>query len=286
MADVESSAAGPPGPPASLLAAIRRALRPLARLLIARGIPFPAFAELAKGIYVDVAEAEFPVEGKRQTDSRIHLLTGVHRKDVRRLRSEDSEEPRAPKRAVLASQVIARWTSQGAFLDRRKRPRALSRVDGGDAPSFDGLVRSVNTDIRPRVVLDELLRLGLVRLDDDDRVHLESDAFLPAEGSDELAFYFGRNLHDHFAAGVHNLLGETPRQLERSVNYNHLTPEAVAEIEALARKLGMEALQRINRRALALQQRSAGSPAAISRINFGIYFFSQEQPRRRRDDET
>jgi len=37
---------------------------------------------------VDVAVKEFPVDGKPQTDSRVTLLTGVHRKDVKRLRNE------------------------------------------------------------------------------------------------------------------------------------------------------------------------------------------------------
>ncbi len=271
------------GPTPALVAAIRRALAPLARLLIAKAIPFPAVAEILKGVYVDVAERDFPVDGKPQTDSRVHLLTGVHRKDVKRLRHAPSEPLAVPKRASLSTQIIARWTTQKAYLDGRKRPRPLSRT-GTKGPAFDDLVRSVNTDIRPRVVLDELLRLGIVRLDDDDRIHLVSAAFVPEPGSDDLAFYFGRNLHDHFAAGVHNLLGGEPRFLERSVAYNNLTPEAVEELHRLARELGMDALQKVNERALALQQRDRGSSEAELRMNFGLYFFGQPQPKD--DDDT
>lgn len=269
------------GPTPALVAAIRRALTPLTRLLIAKAIPFPAVAEILKGVYVAVADNDFPVDGKAQTDSRIHLLTGVHRKDVKRLRHAPGEPQAVPKRASLSTQIIARWTTQKAYLDSRKRPRPLSRT-GTKGPAFDDLVRSVNTDIRPRVVLDELLRLGIVRLEDDDRIHLVSAAFVPEPGSDDLAFYFGRNLHDHFGAGVHNLLGGDPRFLERSVAYNNLTPEAVDELHRLARELGMEALQKVNERALALQQRDRGSRDAAMRMNFGLYFFGQAQPK---DDE-
>ena len=75
---------------------MRRLLRPLVRLLIERSIPLPFVTELLRGLYVEVAVKEFPVEGKRQTDSRVNLLTGVHRKDVKRLRAHAVflEDPR------------------------------------------------------------------------------------------------------------------------------------------------------------------------------------------------
>ncbi|MBV5344757.1 MAG: hypothetical protein JZU63_04105, partial [Rhodoferax sp.] len=72
--------------------------------------------------------------------------------------------------------------------------------------SFDRLVASESTDIRARAVLDEWLRLGIVELDADDNVRLISDAFVPKKGFEEKAYFLGRNLHDHIAASVHNLL--------------------------------------------------------------------------------
>src|SRR3974390_1739599 len=76
----------PGEPPRALTQAIVRLLRPLVRVLIAHGVTFPMLAQLLKDIYVDVAEGAFPLSGKAQTDSRLSLLTGVHRKDVRALR--------------------------------------------------------------------------------------------------------------------------------------------------------------------------------------------------------
>jgi len=258
------------------------------RLLIARGITFPAAAELLKDIYVDVADRDFPVDGKPQTDSRIHLLTGVHRKDVRRLRNTQPEANPTPKRVALATQIISRWTTEAEYLDRDGRPLLLPRLaaeDDSAAASFASLVRSVNTDIRPRVVLDELLRLGIVELSADEQICLRADAFVPESGSDELAFFFGRNLHDHAAAAVHNLLGGEPRFLERSVSYNHLPLAAVVELAALSRQLGMAALQQINARALSLQKEVSGKPGAEQRINFGTYFFSRADADSAPEDE-
>jgi hypothetical protein len=263
--------------PEMLTAALQRLLRPLVRFLISCSIPFPFTSNLLRGLYIDVAVKEFPVAGKPQTDSRITLLTGVHRKDVKRLRGAPHLALRAPRLASLSSQLIARWTTLPEYLDEQGAPKALPRLPEGSGPCFESLVRALNTDIRPRVVLDEWLRLGIAELDDQDRVHLTVQAFVPPTGSNEMTYYFGRNLHDHVAAAVHNMQGESEPFLERSVNYNNLTPAAVAELTELAKLRGMQVLQEINARALQLQQQDSGLTDASRRINFGLYLFAEDE---------
>lgn len=258
-----------------LMRALQHLLRPIVRLLVARGILYPALSSLLKIVYVEVALREFPIEGKRQTDSRLSLLTGVHRKDVRRLRSETGAGHRAPASVSLGAQVVARWTGDPRYHDTEGRPRPLLRTaaSAGHDPSFDELVTSVSKDIRPRSVLDEWLRLGVAVLDSDDRVSLNAEAFVPSHGFNEKLYYYGRNLHDHAAAGTHNLLEGEPPLLDRSVYYSALTSESVIELSKLATRAGMEAVQAVNRRALELKQRDRGKPYARLRMNFGIYFF-------------
>ncbi len=262
------------------MAALRRLLRPLVRLLIARSITFPSVSGVLRGLYVEVAVNEFPVADKPQTDSRITLLTGIHRKDVKRLRNQRHLAMRPPRTVALGSQLIARWTTLPEYLDARGAPQPLPRAaTEGTLQSFESLVRSINTDIRPRVVLDEWLRLGIVRVDDQDRVCLNVAAFIPSPGSEEMTYYFGRNLHDHIAAAVHNMMGGAGAAplLERSVNYNNLSSAAVAELATIARQRAMEVLQELNARALQLQQRDSGQPGASQRFNFGLYEFIEEQ---------
>jgi len=260
-----------------LLQALARLLRPLIRLLLAKGVSYPALTKMLKAVYVSIAEDEFRLVGKRQTDSRISLLTGIHRKDVRRLRADGEQPLVAPPSVSLGGQLVARWAGLPEFLDDGGRPLPLPRHPGAaGGPSFDSLVASISTDIRPRAVLDEWLRLGVAHLDDADRVVLNAEAFVPERGFEEKAFYFGRNLHDHIAAGAHNLLGEGRPFVERSVYYGDLTPESVRELAALSEAEGMQALQVVNRRALELQQRDRGSAGARRRMNFGIYFYDSE----------
>jgi hypothetical protein len=244
-------------------------------VLIAKGITFPVLSRLLKDVYVEVAQTEFAEPGKPLTDSRISLLTGVHRKDIRALRENRRGSGGAPPVLSRNAHLIALWTGAPDYLDGRGRPRPLprQRPNGGGA-SFDGLVESVSTDIRPRAVLDEWLRQGLARLDSDDLVHLNTRAFVPSEDFADIAYYFGRNLRDHVAASSHNLLGGDPSMLEQAVYYEDLTPRSVAELHQLARELGSDVLIRVNRRAFELADRDKGADGASERMTFGVYFYA------------
>jgi hypothetical protein len=267
-------------PSPHLVSALRSLLRPLVRLLVARGVTYPMLAELLKKTYVDVADREFRLEGRPPSDSRVTLLSGVHRKDVRRLRNEVAPADGAmPDTVALGAQLVAEWITR--FRDAGGHPRPLARLESqGGAQSFEALVAGVSTDIRARAVLDAWLRLGVAELDEQGRVVLRGAAFVPSRGSREKAFYFGHNVGDHLAAAAHNLLGERPPFLERSVHYDALDPASVSELAALAESAGMKALQAVNREAMERETRDKKAPAPKQRITFGIYFFSE-----RRDKE-
>ena len=263
-------------PPESLTRAIEKLLRPLVGLLLEHGLTYTWLTGVLKRIYVDVADKEFALDGKRQTDSRITLLTGVHRKDVRQFRADPLSDAPPPESVYLGAQLVALWTSDDRFLDDREAPLKLWRLPReDDEPDFEDLVTSVSKDIRPRAVLDEWVRLGVVQIDDSGRIVLKQEAFIPSQGFDEKAFYLGRNIHDHLAAARHNVQGNTPPFMERSVYYDELTQESVDKLSELAEQEGMQALKKINSRARRLQKRDAGSDEEKYRMNFGIYFFDE-----------
>jgi hypothetical protein len=189
---------------------------------------------------------------------------------------EEPVDQQIPLNISLGAQLAARWITAAEYLDADGQPVPLSRLasDGGDK-SFEALVASVSKDIRPRAVLDEWVRLGVAHIDESDRVCLNVAGFIPEKGFDEKAYYFGQNLHDHIAAGTHNLLGRPPPFLDRSVYQEQLTEASVAELANLARDLGMQNLKAIHRRALALERRDAGAADANRRMNFGIYFYCE-----------
>lgn len=273
-------------PPASVLAAVRRLLRPLVRLLLDHRITFTLLSGLLKEAYVEVAEKDFTLEDKKQTTTRVSLLTGIHRKDVKRLRETPPDEDAVPATASLGAQLVGRWMGGAEYQDEAGQPLALPRLAAGaEGPSFESLVASVSTDIRPRAVLDEWVRLEAVHIDDDDRVILNAGAFVPAGGFDEKVFFLGRNLRDHIAAGAHNLRGKGKAMPERSVFYDGLTAESLRELGELSERLGMEALQEVNRRAMTLQQRDEASADNDGRMTFGLYFYREPSDSRAADDD-
>lgn len=267
-------------PPQALVSAIRKLLRPLVRLMLSYQITYPSLITLLKSLYVEVAEEEFALDGKRQSDSRINLLTGVHRKDVKRLRAEQEQPSSVPSSISTGARVIAHWLGSEQFRDARGGPRALPLRQSASSgePSFDDLVERVcRQDIRPRVILDEWQRLGIAHLDEQQRVVLDTGAFTPDQGFEEKAFFFGKNLQDHISAGAHNLLGGKPAHFDRSVYYDCLSAESVERLRERANEVGMQALQTINSEALALQQRDSRRDeenAPRYRINFGVFHYN------------
>jgi hypothetical protein len=274
-------------PPASLVSALRQLLRPLVRLLTAQGITYPMLAELLKQTYVEVAVHHFGLDAEPPTDSRVSLLTGVHRKEVKRLRQPVAEQAEPmPELVALGAQLAAAWTTRKDLRDRRGRPRALPRLASqGGARSFEGLVASISKDIRARSLLDEWLRLGVVEVDAQDRVRLRTAAFVPTRGFDEKAFYFGHNLHDHIAAAAHNMQGAGAAFLERSVHYEGLQAASVSKLAERAEAAGMAALQSVYRDAKQHEARDRKVEAAKQRLTFGIYFYSEPAAGETRDKD-
>ncbi len=277
---------GPPGqpaaPPPAVLTAVRRVLVPLVRTLIGFGISWPMLANLLKSVYVEVAERAFALPGKQMTDSRITLLTGVHRKDVSQIRNAPAKadgaaaEEAAAAAPSLGSQVLSRWLAHPDYRDADGRPRPLPRSSGtGGEPSFETLVTGISKDIRPRVLLDELLHAGLVAERTGGLLDLVEAAHVPRGDLDKLAYYYGRNLADHLAASGHNLAGGLPPFLERALAYDGLRPESIAVLRGEADRMGMAMLVELNRMAADLADGDAGRDDARHRFTAGLYLYDE-----------
>lgn len=259
------------GPSAALVRALTRLLRPLIRLLIARGVTFPYLMNLVKRLYVTTAEESLAADA---TVSRLSITTGLQRKDINRIKSEPPPEVVTPQATSLGPRLIGIWLGDPAFRAKRGGAKALPRTsDDPKKKSFEDLVHMVSTDVRPKVILDEWVRLGIVTVDKDDVIRLKSDAFVPEEGFDEKAYYLGRNVADHIAASVHNLLGEQDPLFERAVYYDRLTPESIAYLRKRAREYAMTALVALNKDALKRADDDAGKAGADRRMALGIYYY-------------
>ena len=103
-----------------LYAAMARILRPLIHILIRNGISYGTFADLAKWLFVDVANREFAIEGRKQTISRVSVITGLNRKEVKRVSELPAPDDQASsERYNRAARVIAGWRRDKAFRSKK-----------------------------------------------------------------------------------------------------------------------------------------------------------------------
>jgi Family of unknown function (DUF6502) len=261
---------------------IRLALRgatvlmsPIVRWLLRHGVSYGSFADSLKTVFVNVAREELERGGSKVTNSALSVLSGVHRKDIRAL-VENSDGTilgsGGTRNIPLASQVFTRWLTDAAFRDRSGTARPLPRV--GDKRSFESLCISISTDVHPRTVLDELVRLGLVQIDENDVVVPVAAAFVPSRKLDELTDLFAANIADHVAAGAHNLTMAGPKYLEQSIWADGLSDDSVHHLHQMSRKAWDDTFQVVVGQARERVAADAGGDEN-HRIRFGVYFFSE-----------
>ena len=264
--------------PDPFLRILQGLVRPLARMLITRGVSAPVFYRMMKRVYVEVARDEFGLDGAEPTQSRISLLTGVHRRDVHDILADDSETwETARRRSATVATVLGQWTARQDYLDGDGLPRRLPRT-APTGPSFEALVRDINRDIRPRTILDELLRQNLVtQSEEDGMLEIAGDAVAGPGAPDQRAIFFAANVGDHLAAAADNLTSEEPRFLERAVFYNRLTADSVDQIEEAARGASQTLLETINRDSQPLQEADKTKEGNTHRYRLGVYFYREDR---------
>lgn len=256
---------------------VSRILGPIVRLLIARGLRIPDLYESLKRLYVEQADQHFRIDGKRLTDSRISVLTGLQRRDVKRLRREAPESSAASMGPV--PRVISAWISHPDWQDDHGNPSPLPRKGSGKN-TFDALVAQVSRDIHPRTVLDALLETGSASLDETGgTVSLNATAYVPRDEA-TLETYLANNVGDHLEAGVGNILAapDAAPFFERAAHFNNLSPASLDTLDEQARILQSDALQQIASLARELQETDATDDTAVGRFRCGAFIYLDSKP--------
>ena len=157
------------------------------------------------------SENEFALEGKKQTTSRIGVLTGLNRKEVVCLLKppiSDTDAMSAPLNR--AQRVLSAWLRDKDFLDEKGDPRMLS-FSGPD--SFSELVKRYSGDMPARAVADELIRVGVLH-EDGGALRLLARSYVPHAQSDELSNILGTHVSDLIDAIDHNMTHDRERGVD------------------------------------------------------------------------
>ncbi len=253
----------------------------MVRLLIRHGMSYRAFSDVARNVFVDVAEEEFSLPGRKPSHSRTAVLTGINRKDIAKLK--DRPHPlseHSPSSPNPAARVITAWMNDARFHDEDGNPKPLQVEEQPTREdSFTTLAKEYSSDVPVRALIDELLRINAVERDGD-QVQLLVNAYVPIEDMQENLRIFGTAAADLLNTMDHNIGREEPGPfLQRTVSYNNISAADLEMIRQRSREQGEALLLQINEWLSELDQpSSAAADQQTFRVGVGVYYIEGPGP--------
>jgi len=263
---------------ALLLRTAEEVLLPLARLCVAQGLHFAKAEELFKRAYVRAARERRQAAGNDAVRdvSQVATATGLSRRDVARIGADLA--PRSLLRMTPATQLLTRWLADRSLRHRNGHVRKLPRQ--GPAPSFESMAQSVTKHVHPRSLLDEMLRLGMVKLvDQGDSVVPLPVRVVPEADEARLYGFLAANVGDHLAAAVANVLHRDRRHLEQAIFSNTIAGASVPAAQALVSAQWTHLLAALVPALEGLiEQDGAAGRAPDHRLRVGLYAYHEPLP--------
>lgn len=268
-----------------ILFALKKLLAGIVRLSLRNGVTFKEMAHICKGLYVDICTKEYGIQGRPTNVSRVALMTGMDRKDIRKVLDaqllEEKSSISAPDRVA---KILTAWYQDDAYTDKHQHPLPLPI--SGKAPSFEQLVKSFGGDMPAVTILKELKRSETVVENNEGLVEIQKPYFVPnhyanrntPELSDAQALEHGSSmLVDHINTIFHNLYRQDQAQREhielRATNAN-IPQTKLNEYYELIDKKSMELLYEIDQ--WLESNASTDNNKAKQRLGLGVYFISGE----------
>lgn len=148
-----------------VMLAIRYALKPLVRLALRSGVEYKELSTLLKEVNVEEAMSEAKLLRASQAYSGIALMTGIDRKDVKKikekLKTNDGDDFSAISRTVhRITRVLSAWHEGDLYTDTNGKPLHLRRKSG--SPNLVELVKTFSGDIPSNQVITEMLRVKAI----------------------------------------------------------------------------------------------------------------------------
>ncbi len=257
----------------TLQKAVTRVLSPLVRLVLRHGVSHAEFANWAKQAYVNEAQAHFGIDGKSPTVSRIAIVTGINRKEVKRISELSSEVNTGVSKHNRAIRVVTGWLQDKDFQNAKGQPVSLHFGDPED--SFNQLVKRYGGDVPARAMLDELTRVGTVK-NINGKVSLLQKGYVPHKSEAALLDLFSTSASDLLTTLDYNLQQSNAqgRRFQMSVAYDDVTDEGRKAFQALSAEQSLALLKHLDQ---TLSEYDRGANPTVqgegkNRVGLGIYW--------------
>jgi hypothetical protein len=267
--------------PEVLQTTIIRILKPLIRILLRNGIAYGTFSDIARKIYVDAGYQEAQRREQKITVSNVSILTGINRKEVKRLKESLSfDSDNSLKKFNRIVRVLAGWQHDEEFLDSDQEPRDLQLE--GKKTSFSSLVKRYSGDMPVVAMLNALIDSGNIKINDNGDIQLINPNYLPSTDSDQKLNILGIDTAEFIETIDHNLNIQHPEDAwyQRKASNTHIKHKSATRLRKLISKKAQQLLEDIDADLSANEVDSEEEDSCA--ISCGIYFY-QKSPSKSRE---
>jgi hypothetical protein len=247
-----------------------RILKPLIRILLRNGIAYGTFADIARKIYVDAGYQEAADRDQKQTVSNVSILTGINRKEVKRLKeSLTFDSDNSLKKFNRIVRVLAGWQHDDEFLDDDHEPKDLQLE--GKKSSFTSLVKQYSGDMPVVAMLNALMDSGNIKIIDNGNIQLINPNYLPSIDSDQKLNILGIDTAEFIDTIDHNINVDHPEDawFQRKASNTHIRKSAVKKLKKKINKKAQQLLEDID---ADLSSNEVENDEESCAVSFGIYF--------------
>ncbi len=265
-------------------AALRNLMEPIIMMLLRNGVTYKEFSTFCKNVFVDMAARDFGIRGRPTNISRVSVITGIDRKEVKRIKdllSENTAVIEAQQSQDRLSRILSGWHQDKDFVDNNGSPKFLP-VDGEGA-TFTSLAKRYGGDVPVNALLKELVRAGSVTENDDGTFQVLQRYFFVASNDPAALLRAGTVVNELGNTLFHNIYGVneksrmTPRFEGRASN-NDIDPRHIKAFKAFLDKEGQAFLERIDDWLTehAEPNKTQDTPQKTVRLGVGVFAIEQQ----------
>lgn len=254
--------------------ALFKILTSLVKIFIRNGLSYKDFCEKAKWVFVHVAATEGKLPFKKISHSRISTLTGIARKDIQMLMKQDSYVKKGSRDYNHAARVISGWLQDPYFADEHGNPAKLE-LNKGDY-SFKELVRKYSSEVTDRSILDELARVGAIKMDNEDRICLVTHGYIPFKDDNAKMELMGDDISNHVNTFYHNMKSPPEESyLQLKVSQENFPIAVLPKLRNIAKKEGSSFLHHLDSW-MSTYGNADQKTTETKRAGIGLYYFEED----------
>jgi hypothetical protein len=255
-----------------LLQACGRLLAPIVRYLVKGGVSWKQFSELSKAVFVQVTSADFGIRGRPTNISRVAILTGLDRREVRHQRQLlENEGPVSVGYMSKASQVLDGWYHDPDFCDSTGKPRPLALE--GEVASFAELARRYAPALPPMAMLKELRSANAIEENAEGSLRPLTRSYIPRQLPEEQVRLWSSTIRDLASAIGYNFTrpAKAPALFERRAVNLKVRAEDLPEFRKFVAVEGQAFLERIDDWLSRHEVKSSDEGTPYKRLGVGVY---------------